>query len=84
MCSLQVSSKLTGACSSSLSARQFAPSWDAVAKAWTRVNPEHRDSHFFATLDFDSAPAVFQKVLFPFPASLSSDSMSSWAFLLHP
>jgi len=82
--SLQVTSKLTAACFCSLSARQFAPSWDAVAKAWTTVNLENRDSHFFATLDFDDAPAVFQKVQFYLTDSLSPNFLSSSAFLRHP
>ncbi|KAH8833594.1 oligosaccharyl transferase subunit OST3/OST6 family [Flagelloscypha sp. PMI_526] len=42
--------------------REFEPSWNAVSKAWTNVPKEAQESHFFATLDFDDAPAVFQKL----------------------
>ncbi|KAF9075284.1 dolichyl-diphosphooligosaccharide-protein glycotransferase [Rhodocollybia butyracea] len=42
--------------------KEFDPSWNAVAKAWTTVSAEQRDNHFFATLDFDEAPTVFQKL----------------------
>ncbi|KAF7304898.1 hypothetical protein MKEN_01204100 [Mycena kentingensis (nom. inval.)] len=42
--------------------KEFNPSWNAVAKAWTKVTPAERDNHFFATLDFDEGPAVFQKL----------------------
>jgi oligosaccharyltransferase complex subunit gamma len=45
-----------------LTNREFDPSWNAVAKAWATVPKEHKDTHFFATLDFDSGPTVFQKV----------------------
>ncbi|KAJ3725934.1 hypothetical protein EV361DRAFT_877204 [Lentinula raphanica] len=42
--------------------KEFDPAWNAVAKAWATVPAEHRDNHFFATLDFDEAPTVFQKL----------------------
>ncbi|TFK54867.1 oligosaccharyl transferase subunit OST3/OST6 family [Heliocybe sulcata] len=42
--------------------REFDPSWNAVAKAWSTVPRSERDNHFFATLDFDEAPTVFQKL----------------------
>ncbi|KAJ3732976.1 dolichyl-diphosphooligosaccharide-protein glycotransferase [Lentinula guzmanii] len=42
--------------------KEFDPAWNDVAKAWATVPVEHRDSHFFATLDFDEAPTVFQKL----------------------
>ncbi|KAE9391651.1 oligosaccharyl transferase subunit OST3/OST6 family [Gymnopus androsaceus JB14] len=42
--------------------KEFEPSWNAVAKAWTTVPAAQRDHHFFATLDFDDAPGVFQKL----------------------
>ena len=42
--------------------REFEPSWNAVAKAWTKVARSDKDTHFFATLDFDNAPTVFQRV----------------------
>ena len=42
--------------------REFGPSWDTVAKAWTKAPVEHRNSHFFATIDFDNAQPVFQRV----------------------
>lgn len=44
------------------SLREFKPSWDTVAKAWAQTPTEHRDVHFFATIDFDDAQAVFQRV----------------------
>jgi len=44
--------------------REFNPSWDTVAKAWTKSPTEHRNSHFFATMDFDNAQPVFQRVSF--------------------
>jgi oligosaccharyltransferase complex subunit gamma len=42
--------------------REFGPSWDTVAKAWTKASAGHRNSHFFATIDFDNAQPVFQRV----------------------
>ncbi|KAL9715164.1 oligosaccharyl transferase subunit ost3/OST6 [Leucoagaricus gongylophorus] len=42
--------------------KQFAPAWDAMVNAWSNAEPDHRNNHFFATLDFDDAPAVFQKL----------------------
>ncbi|KAJ7620180.1 hypothetical protein FB45DRAFT_839468 [Roridomyces roridus] len=30
---------------------EFIPSWTSVANAWTKVPEEHRNAHFFATLD---------------------------------
>lgn len=33
-----------------------------MAKAWAKAPAEHRNSHFFATIDFDDAQAVFQRV----------------------
>ena len=42
--------------------REFGPAWDTVAKAWTKTPTEHRNSHFFATIDFDNAQSVFQRV----------------------
>ena len=42
--------------------REFGPSWDTVAKAWAKTSAEHRNSHFFATIDFDNAQPVFQRV----------------------
>ena len=42
--------------------REFGPAWDTVAKAWVKTPTEHRDSHFFATIDFDNAQSVFQRV----------------------
>lgn len=41
---------------------EFAPSFTAVAQAWKKTTKEHRDSHFFATLDFDDAQVIFQQV----------------------
>ncbi|KAI8998550.1 oligosaccharyl transferase subunit OST3/OST6 family [Trametes punicea] len=42
--------------------KEFDPAFNAVAKAWTKVPPAERDSHFFATVDFDNAMGVFQKL----------------------
>lgn len=42
--------------------REFNPAWDTVGKAWTNAPAEHRNTHFFATIDFDNAQPVFQKV----------------------
>jgi oligosaccharyltransferase complex subunit gamma len=42
--------------------REFNPSWLAVAKAWSKVSPSERDSHFLATVDFDDAQVVFQRM----------------------
>ncbi|KAH9951937.1 oligosaccharyl transferase subunit OST3/OST6 family [Amylocystis lapponica] len=42
--------------------KDFDPNFHAVAKAWTKVPSQDRDLHFFATADFDSASAVFQKL----------------------
>jgi len=42
--------------------KEFNPSWQEVAKAWTKVAKKERDQHFFATLDFDNAQATFQKI----------------------
>ena len=45
-------------------AREFDPSFKAVAKAWSTVPQAHRDTHFFATAEFDESVKVFQKVSF--------------------
>ncbi|THU91135.1 oligosaccharyl transferase subunit OST3/OST6 family [Dendrothele bispora CBS 962.96] len=42
--------------------KEFDPSWNAVAKAWSTAPKEHRDTHFFGTLDFDEGQTVFQKL----------------------
>jgi len=42
--------------------REFDPNFNAVAKAWTKVPSQDRYQHFFATVDFDGAPTVFQKL----------------------
>jgi len=42
--------------------KEFNPAWDTVAKAWTKAPTEHRNTHFFATIDFDNAQAVFQRL----------------------
>ncbi|KAJ7582693.1 hypothetical protein C8J56DRAFT_955499 [Mycena floridula] len=41
---------------------EFDPSWKTVSKAWASASKEHRDNHFFGTLDFDDAPSVFQQL----------------------
>ncbi|KAJ7940621.1 hypothetical protein B0H13DRAFT_1938980 [Mycena leptocephala] len=42
--------------------KEFSPSWNIVAKSWSKTPQVHRDSHFFATLDFDDGQTVFQKL----------------------
>jgi len=42
--------------------REFDPSWNAVAKAWTYTSADTRNEHFFATLDFDEGTSVFQRL----------------------
>ncbi|PPQ66066.1 hypothetical protein CVT26_010808 [Gymnopilus dilepis] len=42
--------------------KDFNPSWNAVAKAWANAPANVRQEHFFATLDFDDASSVFQKL----------------------
>ncbi|KAJ7172460.1 hypothetical protein C8R46DRAFT_1086003 [Mycena filopes] len=56
--------------------KEFDPSWNTVAKAWTKAPAAHRDTHFFATLDFDEGQTVFQSlglqsapVVYIFPAT---------------
>lgn len=44
--------------------REFDPSFQAVAKAWSKVSKEHRDQHFFGVVDYDDAPGIFNKVPF--------------------
>lgn len=65
MRALQVSSIATA--SSSLLTRsalsEFDPAFTAVAKSWATVGEPERNDHFWATLDFDNAQQVFQKVL---------------------
>ncbi|KAF8136375.1 hypothetical protein EV363DRAFT_1395488 [Boletus edulis] len=42
--------------------KEFDPSFKAVAKAWSTVPKVHRDTHFFATAEFDDTIKVFQKL----------------------
>jgi len=42
--------------------KEFDPSFVAVAQAWHTAPQADRDSHFFGTVDFDEASAVFQKL----------------------
>ncbi|KAI9571533.1 hypothetical protein HD554DRAFT_203271 [Boletus coccyginus] len=42
--------------------KEFDPSFNAVAKAWSTVPQAHRDTHFFATAEFDESVRVFQKL----------------------
>ncbi|KAF7294920.1 hypothetical protein MIND_01030100 [Mycena indigotica] len=42
--------------------KEFNPSWNSVAKAWSKAPKATRDTHFFATLDFDDGQAVFSKL----------------------
>jgi oligosaccharyltransferase complex subunit gamma len=45
-----------------LPCKEFNPSWTAVARSWSRVPQEQRDQHFFASLDFDDGPTIFQRL----------------------
>jgi len=42
--------------------KEFEPAWIAVGSAWNTVSPKDRDTHFFGTLDFENAQAVFQRL----------------------
>jgi oligosaccharyltransferase complex subunit gamma len=42
--------------------KEFDPSFHSVAKAWKRAPADKQQEHFFATLDFDEASSVFQKL----------------------
>ncbi|KAJ8521627.1 hypothetical protein ONZ45_g1699 [Pleurotus djamor] len=42
--------------------KEFDPSFNAVAKAWSTVPKEQRDQHFFGTLDFDNGQTTFQRL----------------------
>ncbi|KAI0831399.1 oligosaccharyl transferase subunit OST3/OST6 family [Trametes gibbosa] len=42
--------------------KEFDPSFNAIGKAWSKVPAVHRDTHFFATVDFENAMGVFQKL----------------------
>ncbi|EIM90055.1 oligosaccharyl transferase subunit OST3/OST6 family [Stereum hirsutum FP-91666 SS1] len=42
--------------------KEFDPAFASVAKAWTNAPQAERDNHFFATIDFDEGPTVFQKL----------------------
>ncbi|KAF8559596.1 hypothetical protein OG21DRAFT_1502836 [Imleria badia] len=42
--------------------KEFDPSFKAVAKAWSTVPQVHRNTHFFATAEFDESVKVFQKL----------------------
>ncbi|KAJ7632636.1 oligosaccharyl transferase subunit OST3/OST6 family [Roridomyces roridus] len=66
--------------------KEFSPSWNAVAKAWSKTSKQHRDTHFFATLDFDDGQAVFQQlglasapVVYAYPAAEGSRSTGKTA-----
>ncbi|THH33922.1 hypothetical protein EUX98_g246 [Antrodiella citrinella] len=41
--------------------KEFDPSFKEVGRSWSTVPAEERNSHFFATLDFDNGMTVFQK-----------------------
>ncbi|KAF8894631.1 oligosaccharyl transferase subunit OST3/OST6 family [Infundibulicybe gibba] len=45
-----------------LPCKEFDPAWTVVARAWSTTPKEHRDNHFFATLDFDNGQMVFQRL----------------------
>ncbi|KIJ69370.1 hypothetical protein HYDPIDRAFT_145351 [Hydnomerulius pinastri MD-312] len=42
--------------------KEFDPSFNAVAKAWSTAPQEHRDNHFFATAEFDESVKIFQRL----------------------
>ncbi|KAJ3523790.1 hypothetical protein NM688_g8668 [Phlebia brevispora] len=59
--------------------KEFQPSFNTVAKAWTKVPEQERNLHFFGTIDFDEAMTVFQKlsmqsapVVYVYPATEGS------------
>ncbi|KAJ7097911.1 hypothetical protein B0H15DRAFT_823259 [Mycena belliarum] len=67
--------------------REFNPSWNAVAKAWSKTPQAHRDNHFFATLDFDQGQTVFQQlglssapVVYVYPATEGPRATGKTAF----
>ncbi|KAF9482772.1 oligosaccharyl transferase subunit OST3/OST6 family [Pholiota conissans] len=56
--------------------KEFNPAWHAVARAWHNVPAATKNEHFFAMLDFDEGPTVFQKlgiasapIVFNYPAA---------------
>jgi len=42
--------------------REFKPQFELAAKSWTKVEPETRNQHLFATLDFDVGRDVFRRL----------------------
>ncbi|KDQ07924.1 hypothetical protein BOTBODRAFT_166427 [Botryobasidium botryosum FD-172 SS1] len=42
--------------------KQFDPNFRAVSKAWKKVPAKDRDTHFFATLDFQDGRDIFQRL----------------------
>jgi len=40
----------------------FEPAWKEVAAIWSKVPAQHRNEHFFATLDFDNGSQTFAKL----------------------
>lgn len=63
--------------------REFEPSWNAVAHSWSKAALPERNQHFFATLDFDNAQLVFQKVSEDTLAQISHLCFRSLALHLH-
>jgi len=59
--------------------KEFNPSFNTVAKAWSKAPAESRNQHFFATLDFDKGQDIFKRlglnsapVVFTYPAAKGS------------
>jgi len=42
--------------------KQFDPNFRAVSKAWRKVPAKERDTHFFASLDFQDGRDIFQRL----------------------
>jgi hypothetical protein len=44
--------------------RELDPIFQTLGNAWTKVSAPDRESHFFATLDYEDGKDTFRKVLF--------------------
>ena len=42
--------------------RDFHPTFKAAGKAWSKVPAAERDTHFFASIDFEDGQDVFRDV----------------------
>lgn len=68
--------------------REFEPTFKSAAKAWQKTASEHRNSHFFASIDFETGQDVFREVSHALTASVRADTYAthfpSSACRLHP